>query len=58
MQRKGNLSFKFLQSKFPAASDAKLGADVFNEPQIHELMRDTTFDKVLTEAEKRAWESF
>ena len=51
---KGNPSFKFLQSKFPAVSDAKLGAGVFNGPQIRELIRDTTFDKVLTEAEKRA----
>ena len=55
---KGNPLFKFLQSKFPVVSDAKLGAGVFNGPQIRELMRDTTFDEVLTEAEKRAWESF
>ena len=55
---KGNPLFKFLQSKFPAVSDAKLGAGVYNEPQIRELMRDTTFDEVLTEEEKRAWESF
>ena len=49
---KGNPSLKFLQSKFPTVSDAKFGAGVFNGPQIRELMRDTTFDKVLTEAEK------
>ena len=55
---KDNLSFKFLQSKFPAVSDAKLGAGVFNGPQIRELIKDTTFDEVLTEAEKKAWESF
>ena len=51
---KSNPSFKFLQSKFSATSDAKLGAGVFNGPQIRELMRDFTFDDVLTEAEKRA----
>ena len=39
-------------------SDAKLGAGVFNWSQIRKLMRDSTSDKVLTEAEKRAWESF
>ena len=55
---KGNPLFKFLQSKLSAVSDAKLGAGVFNGPQIRELMRDTTFDEFLTEAEKRAWESF
>ena len=39
-------------------SVAKLVAGVFNGPQIRELMKDTTFDEVSTEAEKRAWESF
>ena len=48
----GSPSFKFLQSKFPAVSEAKLGVGVFNGPQIHELMRDTTFGEVLTEAKK------
>ena len=56
--KKGNPSFKFHQSKFPAESNAKLGAGVFNGPQIRELIRDTTFDEVSTEAEKRAWNSF
>ena len=31
---------------------------MFNGPRIRELMRDTNFDEVLTEAEKRAWEAF
>ena len=39
-------------------SDAKLGAGVFIGSQIRELIRDSTFDELLTEAEKRAWESF
>ena len=55
---KDNLFFKFLQSKFPAVSDAKHGAGVFNGPQLRKLIRDTTFDEVLTEAEKRVWKSF
>ena len=55
---KGNPSFKFLHSKFPAVSDVKLGAGVFNGPQIRGLIRYTTFDEALTKAEKRAWESF
>ena len=50
---KSNPSFKF-----PTVSDAKLGAGVFNGPQICESMRDSTFDEVLTEAEKRTRESF
>ena len=55
---KGNPSLRFFQSKFPAVSNAKLGAGVFNGPQIRELIRDTTFNKVLSEAEKRACKSF
>ena len=55
---KDNPSFKFLRSKFPAVSDAKLGAGVFNGLQIRKLMKDSTFDEVLSEAEKKAWESF
>ena len=31
---KYNSSFKILQSKFPAVSDTKLGADVSSGPQI------------------------
>ena len=54
---KANPSFKFLQFKSPAVSNATLGAGVLNGPQIRELIRDTSFDKVLTEAEKRAWKS-
>ena len=49
---KGNPLFKFFQSEFPAVSDAKLGAGVFNGPQIRESMKDATFDEVLTEAKK------
>ena len=55
---KDNPSFKFLRSKFPAVRDAKLRAGVFNGPQIRKLTKDSTFDEVLTEADKRAWESF
>ena len=49
---KGNPSFKFHQSKFPAVSNAKHGAGVFNGSQIRELIRDFASDEVLTEAEK------
>lgn len=54
---KDDQSFRFLQTKFPAISDAKLRAGVFNGPQIRELMKDSTFDKTLNELEKLAWES-
>ena len=51
---KDNPSFKFLQCKFTAESDAKLGAGAFNGPQIRELMRNCSFDEVLSEAEKKS----
>ena len=37
-------------------SDAELEAGMYNGPQNRELIRSSTFDKVLTEAKKkRAW---
>ena len=52
---KDGQSFRFLQTKFPYVSDAKLRAGVFNGPQIRELMKDSSFDKILTGNEKTAW---
>ena len=59
---KCNPWFKFLQYKFSAVSDAKLGAVVLIGPQICDLMRDSTFDEILTKTEnqkgkvlERAW---
>lgn len=54
---KSNPSFEFLKTKFPALSDAKLKAGVFNGPQIRELMKDSGFDETLNELEKSAWMS-
>ena len=55
---KGNPFFKFLESKFPVVSDVQLGAGVLNGPQIRELMRETTFDEVSTEAKKKSMAIF
>ena len=55
---KDGQSFQFLQTKFPYVSDAKLCAGVFDGPQIRELMKDSSFDEILTGNEKTAWVSF
>ena len=55
---KDGQSFPFLQIKFPYVSDAKLRAGVFDGPQIRELMKDSSFDEILTGNEKTAWVSF
>ena len=40
---KDGQSFRFLQTKFPYVSDAKLLAGVFDGLQIRELMKDSSF---------------
>ena len=55
---KDGQSFRFLQTKFPYVSDAKLRAGVFDGPQIRERMKDSSFDEILTGNEKTAWVSF
>ena len=55
---KDGQSFRFLHTKFLYVSDAKLCAGLFDGPQIRELMKDSSFDEILTGNEKTAWVSF
>ena len=55
---KEGATFKYLETKFPYVSDAKLKAGIFIGPQIRELMCDEGFEEVLTEVEAKAWFSF
>ena len=50
---KDGQSFRFLQTKFPYVSDAKVRAGVFDGPQIRELMKYSSFDEILTGNEKQ-----
>ena len=52
---KDGQSFRFLQTY---VSDAKLRAGVLDGPQILELMKDSSYDEILTGNEKTAWVSF
>lgn len=47
--------FKYLRSKFPALSDAKVKEGVFVGPDIRKLVKDENFEKSLSDHEKDAW---
>lgn len=51
-------AFKYLRSKFPRISDAKIKEGIFIGPQIREILKDQNFDSVLQGFEKEAWKSF
>lgn len=51
-------TFKYLASKFPRLSEAKLKEGVFVGPDIRKLMRDDIFDTKMKEIERSAWQSF
>lgn len=55
---KENKSFKYLASKFPKLSSAKIKEGIFDGPQIRLLMRDSNFLKSMNLTEKEAWLSF
>jgi len=50
--------FRYLKSKFPRISDAKLKEGIFVGPQIRELIKDENFKIKLNDTEKRAWTAF
>lgn len=49
---------KYLNDKFQGLSDAKIKEGVFVGPQIRALMKDVNFEKLMTDVEKNAWQSF
>ena len=51
-------SFTFLQKKFRRVSLEQLKANIFDGPQLRELMKAFTFDEVLNAAELSVWGSF
>ncbi len=50
--------FKYLCTKFPALSTAKLREGVFVGPDIRKRIKDHNVDVALTDPELRAWEAF
>ena len=51
-------TFKYLSSKFPSLSEAKLKEGVFVGPDILKLMKDNNFKNVMNDVERSAWNSF
>ena len=55
---KDSQCFKYLESKFPSKSDAKLKEGIFDGPEIRKMMADDQFISSMTNIEKAAWLSF
>ena len=53
---KTNAGFKYLATKFPRLSKAKIKEGVFIGSQIRQLLQE--FDQILVGKEKMAWEAF
>ena len=51
-------TFKYLSSKFPRLSEAKLKQGVFAGHDIRKLMKDNNFENVMNDVERSAWNSF
>jgi hypothetical protein len=47
--------FKYLSSKFPGLSEAKLKEDIFVGPDIRKLISDEMFETTLSNVEREAW---
>lgn len=57
LQKDGDC-FKYLCTKFPKLSEAKLKEGVFTGPDIRKLLTDPSFVETMNEKEKEAWVSF
>ncbi|KAI6651885.1 Splicing factor 3B subunit 1 [Oopsacas minuta] len=58
MGKTNSAGFLHLVGKFPKLNEAKLKEGVFVGPQIRQVFRDPDFEKILSELEKSAWNSF
>ncbi|GBN02353.1 hypothetical protein AVEN_260412-1 [Araneus ventricosus] len=50
--------FRYLCSKLPKLSEAKLKEGVFTGPYIRKLLSDSLFSETMGDKEKEAWDSF
>ena len=50
--------FKYISSKFSFLSEAKITEGIFVGPQIRKLMKDETFENLMTNEERLAWTGF
>ena len=57
LDKKGDC-FKYLCKKFPAITEEKLKAGVFDGPQIRRLLNDPAFISTMQSGELDAWNAF
>ena len=50
--------FKYLHSKFPKLSDAKIKEEIFVSAEVRTVMKDENFIKTIATEEQKAWLSF
>ncbi|GBN57675.1 hypothetical protein AVEN_132937-1 [Araneus ventricosus] len=50
--------FRYLCSKFPKLSEAKLKERVFTAPDIRKLLSDSLLSETMEDKEKEVWDSF
>jgi hypothetical protein len=55
---KSGSCFQYLGRKFAALSEAKVKEDIFNGPQIRQLMKDTAFTDTMSGIELKARNAF
>src|SRR5207245_7664228 len=51
-------AFRYLRSKFPELSDAKVKEGVFISPQIRKVIADSQFQDFLSDIGREAWVAF
>ena len=57
MDRNGT-AFLYLRQKFPLLIDAKIGEGVFTGLDIHSLLHDELFERIIMGDEQRVWHAF
>lgn len=55
---KDGACFAYICQKFPALSNEKLRAGIFDGPKIRQLMKDEEFIKIVKPDKKDGWEAF
>lgn len=58
MSRVQSAAFMHIFEILPSLSEAKINEGVFTGPQIRELLKNEEFERLMTDKEKAAWQSF
>lgn len=58
MSRVQSAAFMHIFQVLPSLSEAKINEGIFTGPQIRELLKNKEFERLMTDKEKAAWQSF